>query len=59
MAWNPLKIDKADASVFDKDSFRVLDLHAADFLLVKDKLHGSTGINYDQIHHLKSFFPVH
>ena len=39
MAWNPLKIDKADASVFDKDSFRVLDFHAADFLLVNDKIH--------------------
>ena len=39
MAWNSLKIDKADASVFDKDSFRVLDFHAADFLLVNDKLH--------------------
>ena len=52
MAWNPLKEDKADASVFDKDIFRVLDFHAAYFLLVNDKLHEMTGINYDQIHHM-------
>ena len=57
LAWNPLVTEHSHVPSFDKDSFRALDFHAADFSLLNKKLHE---IDWTQLRANSSFeeFPA-